>query len=91
MTNVRFSPLEETVLAMVGEHWMSPEELIEQLYPQFSPESVRSAISYLKRKALIARLERRYGTPLYEQTPLGLHILGEFRREHTAQLRVATV
>lgn len=87
MTKIRFSPVEETVLSMIGEHWSSYEELRQQLFPEYSPESIKSALEYLKSKALIAALDRRYGTPIYEQTELGQHILREYRAGVAASWR----
>ena len=80
MTKIRFSPLEEAILSMIGERWHSYEELRQILFPEYSPESIKSAIAWLRSKALIAPLDRLHGTPMYEQTQLGAHILGEYRR-----------
>jgi hypothetical protein len=85
MSRISFSPIEEAVLSMLGDRWWTLEELQRVFYPEFSPDSVRAALAYLRRKSLVQALERQFGTSMFEQTQLGCQILAEFRRERLAQ------
>ncbi|HWY91086.1 MAG TPA: hypothetical protein VNY31_10480 [Solirubrobacteraceae bacterium] len=75
------SPLEETVLNLIGAHWWTLEELQTMLSPEYCPEAVKTAIAYLRRRCLLSILQRRYGQPFYEQTALGFQTLCVQRRD----------
>jgi len=81
---IAFSPIEEGVLAAVGAEWSTVEELQKRFYPGSSPEVVRRAVEYLKRKELVASIERQHGQPILEQTPVGFHALCACRRARAA-------
>jgi len=81
---IAFSPIEEDVLTAIGAEWCTVEELQKLFYPENSPEVVRRAVEYLKRKELITRIERQHGQPLLEQTSVGFHALCVRRRARVA-------
>lgn len=87
MPQITFSPLEEAVLSMIGSRWWTLEELQNILFPQYCPQSVKSAVAFLKRQHLILTLERRFGTPMYEQTALGLQVLCQARQQRISHYR----
>jgi hypothetical protein len=88
MSRMRFSPLEEGVLSLIGSRWWSLEELQRELFPEFPPEMVKAAVGYLRRNSLIIALERQHGTPMYESTQLGVQVLAEYRRERMSKGRL---
>ena len=79
-----FSPIEENVLAALGAQWSTVEELQRQFYPEDSPEVVRRAVEYLKRRELVTAIERQHGQPILEQTGVGFHALCVHRRARVA-------
>ena len=83
MLKLSFSPLEETVLQLLGEQWYTMQELKRNLFPEHAPESVKAAVAYLRRHQLVQPLEREHGEPYLEQTPLGAQVLADFRRSRT--------
>jgi hypothetical protein len=91
---IRFSPLEERVLELLGEQWHTLEELKRLLFPEHAPERVKSAVAFLRRKQLVQLLERDHGQPFLEQTPLGAEVLADYRASqrplHMEGLRLAT-
>lgn len=80
MGRIAFSPVEEGVLALLGERWWTLEELQEYLFDEWPPTAVAAALAYLRRQRLAQALERRYGVPYFESTELGKRVLAEHRR-----------
>jgi hypothetical protein len=83
MPLIRFSPLEETVLQLLGEQWFTRHEVKRHLWPSHTPESVNAAFAYLKSHHLIHELPRPHGESYWESTPLGHQVLGDFRRSRS--------
>jgi hypothetical protein len=80
MSVLSFSPIEELVLALLGEQWYTRQELKRKLFPEHPPETVTRALDYLRRHELIHELPRHAGESYWESTPLGHQVLADFRR-----------
>jgi hypothetical protein len=84
MPSVKFSPVEEQVLELLGEQWHTSAELRRRLWPAHTPEAVNRALKYLRGHELVQLLERGRGEPYYEQTQLGAQVLADHKRSRTA-------
>jgi hypothetical protein len=83
MTRLRFSPLEETVLQLLGEQWYTLGELKQKLFPEHAPQYVKSAVNYLRDHELVVQLPREHSEPYLESTELGRQVLADYRRART--------
>lgn len=75
----RLSPLEATVLQLLGEQWHTRTELQRRLFPGQPPDSVRGAMTYLRERELIVELPRQHGESYWETTELGRQVLADDR------------
>lgn len=79
-----FSPLEETVLQLLGEQWYTARELKRKLFPEHAPEYVTRAIAYLRQHELVHILPRQHGEDYLESTELGRQVLADHRNSRMA-------
>lgn len=89
-TRLMLNPLEIEVLEICAE-WASLEQIHEYLFERFPIERVRSTVSFLRRRYLLAAIAPEgslsSGHASYKRTDLGLRTL--LRQRGAGRLRVA--
>lgn len=89
-SRIMLNPLEVEVLEICRE-WTSLEQMHEYLFQRFPPERIRSTVSFLKRRYLLAECappgSLSSGDASYKRTDLGLRVL--LRQADARRLTVA--